>query len=85
MRLTDLMTETLHAAGHLHLMNTSPELAKKIIESGSLYVHDEDALLSSTDPVVQHIMQTHKDAEAALAQLDAYWLTTPNWANGETI
>ncbi|MFN0030923.1 MAG: hypothetical protein ACKVOR_02045 [Flavobacteriales bacterium] len=85
MRLTDLMTETLHAAGHLHLMNTNPDLSKKIIETGSLYVHDEDALLASPDPMVQAIMRTHKDAEKALATLDAYWLTTPNWARGEEI
>ncbi len=85
-RLNDLLAETLYAAGHLHLMNTNPAAAAnaRSAPDEALFVN-EAALLNSTDPRIQRIMQTHTKAEESLNAIRAYWITTSNWANGEEL
>ena len=84
-RLSNLLAETLYAAGHLHLMNTNPAEVKQLRESGAAIVVDEHELLINTDPNVRRIMQAHKEAEQSLKELQDYWITTPDWANGEEL
>ncbi len=84
-RLSNLLAETLYAAGHLHLMNTHPAQAKQLRASGAAIVVDEQELMTNTDPNVRRIMLAHQEAERALKELQDYWITTPDWANGEEI
>jgi hypothetical protein len=69
----------------LYLLNNDPATLDMMEATNSTIVFDMDKVRQDKDPLIQAIMKDLDLCDKLMEQLEEYWKTTPDWANGEDI
>ena len=80
--VNELLNNALYCASRLHHLNQGRPISNR---SDSSPVFRIEELHASHDPRVRKIMQIYEEAIAMLHRMRAYWLTTPEWLDGEEL